>query len=115
KALIERLGSDDPARRREAAKRLEALGESALPLLREAVKSHADPDVRLRAAVVVRAIDAALWGEIRRFGDGGAYWLNRVAFTRDGRAVAAGGGVIFYDLQSGKEVKRVLELQFARN
>src|SRR5436305_5791319 len=112
--LIEQLGSDSAARRREASKRLEALGEAALPLLRRAVQSHADPDVRLRAGLVVRVIETEMWGEIRHFGAGGGYWLNRVAFTRDGRAIAAGGAVILYDLESGKEVHRVMERQFAR-
>src|SRR5207253_3495825 len=112
--LIEQLGSDSATRRREASKRLEALGETGLPLLRKAMRSHADPDVRLRAGLVARAIEATLWGEIRHFGAGGGYWLNRVAFTRDGRALAAGGAVTFYDLQSGKEVQRVMERQIAR-
>ncbi len=112
--LIEQLGSDTAAKRRDASRRLEAMGEPALPLLRKAVRSHADPDVRLRAGLVVRAIEAERWGEVRHFGAGGGYWLNRVAFTNDGRAIAAGGAVIFYDLQTGKEVKRVLERQFAR-
>jgi WD40 repeat protein len=112
--LIEQLGSDSAARRREASKRLEALGEAVLPLLHKAIRSHADPDVRLRVGLVVRAIEATLWGEVRHFGAGGGYWLNRVAFTGDGRAIVGGGGVIFYDLESGKEVNRVMERQFAR-
>src|SRR5262245_39052015 len=112
--LIEQLGNDSAAKRREASRRLEALGEPALPLLRKALQSHADPDVRLRAGLVVRAIESKRWGGVRHFGAGGGYWLNRVAFTGDGRAIATGGAVIFYDLQTGKEVKRVLERGFAR-
>jgi serine/threonine protein kinase len=54
-------------------------------------------------------------GELLRFGPGGGYWLNRVSFSRDGRyAIAAGGGVIWYDLESGREVRRVMELGRAR-
>src|SRR5262245_3624801 len=68
--LIEQLGSDNPSNRRDASKKLEELGEAVLPLLRRAIQSHADPDVRLRAGLVVRAIEAELWGEIRHFGAG---------------------------------------------
>jgi WD40 repeat protein/serine/threonine protein kinase len=49
-------------------------------------------------------------GEVRRFGPGGGYWLNRIAFSRDGRqAIASGGAVFWYDLESGREVRKALE------
>jgi WD40 repeat protein len=112
--LVKQLGEEDAARREAAIRRLEAIGEPALAVLRQVVRTHPDPDVRLRAALVARAIEGGLWGEVRRFGSGGGYWLNRIHFTRDGRALAAGGGVIFYDLKTGKEVNRVLERPFAR-
>jgi WD40 repeat protein len=114
--LIEQLGDEDNAdRRQEAARRLEALGEPALEALRQACKSHPDPDVRLRAALIIRAITTGGLGEVRHFGGNYGYWLNRVAFSRDGKqALAAGGAVIWYDLETGREVRRTLELQFAR-
>jgi hypothetical protein len=112
--LVKQLGDRDAARRAAAARRLESIGEPALAALRQALGTHPDPDVRLRAALVARAIEWGMWGEVRRFGAGGGYWLNRILFTRDGRAVAAGGAVIFYDLKTGKEVNRVLERPFAR-
>jgi WD40 repeat protein len=118
--LIERLGDEDADVRARAAKELEALGERALPALRKAARSDPDVDVRLRAALVVRAIEGKNWGLLRAFGPGAplkaapfglGYWLNRVAFTPDGKyAVACGGGLILYDLETGKEVKRVLEV-----
>jgi WD40 repeat protein/tRNA A-37 threonylcarbamoyl transferase component Bud32 len=38
------------------------------------------------------------------------YWLNRVAFTADGRhALATGGGVLLFDLETGKQVYWILE------
>jgi WD40 repeat protein len=55
-------------------------------------------------------------GEIGRFSWGRpGYWINRVAFVGDGRhGIATGGGVILFDLRTGKELKRSHELQFAR-
>jgi WD40 repeat protein len=122
--LLEQLGADDRAVRLTAMKQLEALGESALPALRKLIASEADVDVRLRAMVVAADIDKQIWGEVRALGAGaslkvappwGGYWLNRVAFTRDGKyAVAAGGALILYDLDTGKEVRRILEVGGAR-
>jgi WD40 repeat protein len=52
--------------------------------------------------------------ELLRFGTDRSFWLNRVAFTPDGRyALATGGAVILYDLQTGAEVRRTLELTYA--
>lgn len=121
--LIEQLGDDDLTRRREASKRLEEIGTPALELLRKAEDGHRDPDVKLRAGLIVRAIEAKAraieaksWGEVRALvGPTRGYWLNRVVFTTDGKyAIAAGGAVILYDLQTGKEIKRVLEVRGAR-
>jgi WD40 repeat protein len=66
-ALITLLGDDDAAKRADAAKKLEAIGEPALAALRKTVKAHADIDVRLRAGLVARAVEKTLWKEIRRF------------------------------------------------
>jgi hypothetical protein len=122
--LIERLGDDSLRVRTEAAKKLEALGEGVVPALRRAAKTHADVDVRLRAAVLAAAIEKGVRGPIRAFGLGAdlraappglGYWLNRVAFSRDGTyAVVGGGGLILYDLATGREVRRVLEVGGAR-
>jgi WD40 repeat protein len=123
-ALIKRLGDEDRKVREQAAQKLEALDEKALAALVQTTKTHDDPDVRLRAAVVARAIMDRHWGEVQTFGIGAAikvappglgYWLNRVALTPDGKyAVGAGGGLILYDLESGKEVRRTLEIPGAR-
>ena len=114
--LIEQLGDDDLARRRAASKRLEEIGTPALKKLRVAERKHSDPDVKLRAGLIVRAIENKGWGEVRTIvGPTRGYWLNRIAFTPDGKqAVAAGGAVIVYDLATGKEVRRVLERRGAR-
>jgi DNA-binding beta-propeller fold protein YncE len=113
---IAQLGDEDAAKRAEAAKQLEAIGEPALGALRKASESDPDVDVRLRAGLLVRKIEGPMWEEVRTItGPTAGYWLNRVAFSPDGKtAIATGGGVIWFDLQNGKEVNRVLELQFAR-
>jgi WD40 repeat protein/predicted Ser/Thr protein kinase len=54
-------------------------------------------------------------GEIRRIGEGGGYWFNRVAFTPDGKsALITGGGVFRFDLETGQQLFNVLELGGAR-
>jgi hypothetical protein len=64
-ALIDQLGDDDT--HAAAQKKLEALGEAALPALRRAARSHDDADVRLRASVLAAAIEKKVYGEVRRF------------------------------------------------
>jgi WD40 repeat protein len=113
---ITQLGDDDPAKRADAAKQLEAVGEPALEALRKAADSHADVDVRLRAALIIKKITGPEWENILTItGPTTGYWINRVAFAADGKtAFATGGAVIWYDLKTGKEVNRVMELQYAR-
>src|SRR4051794_40816285 len=65
--LIDQLGDGDEGVRKAAEKKLTDLGEDVLPALRRAAKEHDDVDVRLSAGVVARAIDKALFGEVRRF------------------------------------------------
>src|SRR5262249_15367913 len=63
--LIEQLGDDDEDVRKKAEKRLLEIGEPAAAALRKASKTHADPDVRLRAVVLAGRIDKNLFGAIR--------------------------------------------------
>jgi WD40 repeat protein len=122
--LIDQLGDDDDTVRKSAMKKLEAVDEEFLPALREIAAGHADVDVRLRLLVVARVIQDRHWALIRAMGigatlkaspPGGGYWLNRVRFSADGKyAVAAGGALILYDLDTGKEVRRVMEVGGAR-
>lgn len=122
--LVDQLGDDDPDVRGDAEKKLVALGDDAVPALRVASKMHPEIDVRLRVLVVLRAIRSAAWGPVKALGPGaalkaypfgGGYWLNRVRFSNDGKyAVAAGGALILYEIATGKEVGRVLEVGGAR-
>jgi WD40 repeat protein len=112
--LIDQLGSGSYVERQAASNRLREIGEPAWSALRKAALSD-DLEVRRRAARLAKDIGEKTFKELRRFGTGGGYWLNRVAFTQDGRqALATGGGVILYDLQTGKELHRTMELSFAR-
>src|SRR5262249_33707189 len=95
--LIDRLGAGGFARRLATMQKLEDVGEPALELLQKASKEHRDPEVRARAKEVIKLITDKLYGELKAMGSpGGGYWLNRVAFTPDGKqAVVSGGAVIF--------------------
>ena len=57
--LIRQLGDDMFAKREEATKELEAIGEPALDALRKAA-SAGDPEIRRRAKQVIRAIAARI-------------------------------------------------------
>lgn len=109
---IDQLDHRDAATRFEASRRLKLAGESVLPRVQKAAKEHVNPRVRQRAAEVAACIQR---GEILTLGKGTPYWFNRVAFTpRGDHAVVTGGAVIVFDLRTGAEVRRSLELNFAR-
>src|SRR5262245_39996993 len=115
--LIDQLSSDDLTQRREAARKLERIGEPALEALRQAARDNPDVDVRLRAFVVIRAIEGGPFEALATLAGQPGYWLNRIAFTPDGKQiVATGGAVIWYEMDrgAGKEVRRALERQYAR-
>jgi tricorn protease-like protein len=112
--LIKNLGHDDFDVRTEARTKLEKIGEPALEKLRKA-RTHDDVEIRDSATYLVTRIEKSLRGEISHFGQPSQYWLNRVVFSPDGtQAIATGGAVIWYDLATGREVNRVMELNFAR-
>ena len=113
--LITQLGSAKYVERKAASNRLADIGEPAWNSLRKAAANSDDLEVRRRAERLAQDIGKKTFIEIRHFGAGGGYWLNRVAFTPDAKqAVATGGAVILYDLQSGKEIHRTMEVAFAR-
>src|SRR4051812_4592618 len=66
-AWIAQLGSEDERTREDAAKRRGALEEDALPLLRRARRSHDDPDVRLRAILLIAAVERLAKREVRSY------------------------------------------------
>src|SRR5262249_9449363 len=113
--LIRLLGSSDSDVREAAAEHLRDIGLPALPALKKVIAETSDAEVRDRAKKLVAHIELNAPADLLTIRGQRGYWLNRVTFSKDGKtAIASGGGVIWYDLETGKEVKRVLELQFAR-
>jgi WD40 repeat protein len=111
--LIDQLGSENADVRKAAAAKLEALGEAALPALREAGKGAADADVRLRALVIAAAITRRNELEERSF-VGHADGVNVLAVSPDGKRLAsasaqAGGehAARVWDLATGQELFRL--------
>src|SRR5262249_11117671 len=86
--LIDQLGDDDADVRAEAAKKLTAFGEGITPTLRKVGKTHADIDVRLRAMVIVAAIEKNLFGEVRKFTSGDGVIV--FAMSPDGKRMVSG-------------------------
>jgi WD40 repeat protein len=106
--LIEQLGDDDADTRKEAEKKLADIGESALPALRKAGKEHADPDVRLRALVLVRVIEKGVFGEIRKFTNHTGI-IRSIAVSKDGKRALTGSQdqtVRLWEIDTGKELKK---------
>ncbi|MBY0232605.1 MAG: hypothetical protein K2W96_25270, partial [Gemmataceae bacterium] len=108
-ALVARLADDDHATRKDAARRLDALGEPVLPLLARFGKTHDDPDARLRALVVKAGIEARLYGEARSY-RGHTEGALAFALSPDGKRLAStsweGGSehvARVWDIATGKE------------
>lgn len=108
--LIDALGDDDAAVRKAAEKKLTALGEDALPPLRRAAKGHSDPDVRIQARIVLRAIEKLVYVEVRNFA-GHKEPVICVAVSPDGKRAVSGSGRVdgysaarVWDLSTGKEL-----------
>jgi WD40 repeat protein len=92
--------------RKAAMKALEQVGERALGPLREAAQ-HADPDVRLRAFVLIRAIDRSLEPEALVLA-GHTDAVVCLDVTRDGKLLVSGGNdstARVWDLQTGRQVR----------
>ncbi len=85
--LIEQLGDDELEMRKVAEKKLADVGETALEPLRKAVKNHSDPDVRLRAIVLIRTIEKGAFGEMRKCIEH-TDTIRHVAVSRDGKRAA---------------------------
>src|SRR5205085_2565712 len=76
--LIKQLGDEDFAKRQEASRKLAEVGEPGLPALRKAAQEDDDAEVRQRAEDLIKQIKREHRSELMKFGNGSAYWLNRV-------------------------------------
>jgi WD40 repeat protein len=106
--LIQQLGDDSFSKREAADKLLAEIGEPALKLLREALKSP-DAEIRQRADDLIRAFGVTVFQVIRSHnGHAGEPQrkATRVVVTPDGRvAISAGSSALrSWDLESGKEI-----------
>jgi WD40 repeat protein len=96
--LILQLGDDDKAKRADAKKQLEALGDSAVEPLRKAAASSDDPEVRNASKVLLERMESKARGMV--FGDHKGR-VNGVAISADGKhAVSASwdGSLRYWDL-----------------
>ena len=110
--LIQQLDDDSSEKRDEATRRLEEIGEPALPLLREAAEKASGAEVRVRARSVIRTIEKSQFGEVARWEGHKTTevtyaWVTRSALTPDGTQVLTAGadGIRVWDAKTGKPVR----------
>jgi WD40 repeat protein len=104
-ALIDKLGSDEVDVRKAAEKELLEMGDPVMPFLKQAIKTHADADVKLRAIVLAQDITRRLYGELKKF-VGHTGNIRSIAVTSDGKkAITASMDhtLRVWDLVGGKE------------
>ena len=102
--LVDQLGHEEFAKRVAARKQLEAIGERALPLLRKAMDSAGDPEIRSAARAIIETSEQKNSGVLRVF-EGHANRVNCVALRADGkRALSASwdGGLRYWDLEKSQ-------------
>ncbi len=106
--LIEQLGSGNYAERQEASKRLDAIGEAALPLLHKAARSE-DLEVRFCARNLLWDIQHRLYGQKHAL-LGHRNVVVSIALSSDGTRVLSGsndGTVRLWELATGKQIRRM--------
>src|SRR5262245_5772989 len=110
--LIRQLGSERFEEREAATRRLDALGEAALPALRRAAGGDEDIEIRRRAAALVRPIERRLAGE-RLVLVGPPGEVRSVALSANGKiglSACGAGPVRIWDLEAGKELRRLADV-----
>lgn len=105
--LIASLGSSSLEVTLASSRRLLAKGASVLPALRHAMLNEHEPLVRRRAKRLLRTLNIAQAGPVRRFASHNTVFT-RAVFSADGqRALTADhdGAVRLWDVESGKETQ----------
>jgi WD domain, G-beta repeat len=107
--LIQKLGDDSFENREDAAKKLVAIGDPALELLRQAAKDSTDAEIRQRSEKLTREIRSLQLSLVRILGESRkmtAAPMKRVEVTPDGKKVVACGSLGCYvlDIESGNEL-----------
>jgi WD40 repeat protein len=106
--LIDQLGDEKPDARTAAEKELIEKGLPVLESLNEAIQSHPDPDVKLRAILLVSTIRKGAYGQLRKFAGHKGGGIRHIAVSKDGKRALTGSmdtTVRLWDLESGKELK----------
>ena len=108
RALVVELSDDSFDKREAAQKRLAALGEPALALIRTAAKESKDLEARERLGQLIRDITSSLFTEVRRFERGDKAnnnWSTRLAVTPDGRRLVTAtlGSLRCLNVDDGRE------------
>src|SRR5262245_29525086 len=101
--LIRQLGHDEYAKREEASEALDAIGKPALDALRKAANTDDDPEIRFRAARIVRAVTGRLRAattkkELERLQ--GTWSL--VAYEMDGKKIQGEDKSFFFTFKGDK-------------
>jgi WD40 repeat protein len=101
--LVKQLGDNDFAKRAQARKLLEAIGEPAVGFLKKAAESADDAEVRSAAAEIVEAYERKHSGSVRTLAGHGAR-VNGVAISADGKQALSAcwdGALRYWDLEKG--------------
>jgi WD40 repeat protein len=107
--LIKQLGDDDFAKRTEAKKQLETIGEPAISSLRKAAQSEGDAEIRAAAKAIVDAFEEKNSGLVRIY-KGHSNRVNGVAISADGkRALSASwdGLLRYWNLEKGDLIREM--------
>jgi WD40 repeat protein len=107
--LVNQLGDSEFAKRAQARKDLEAIGEPALEILKKAVESSKDAEIRSAAKAIVEAIERKTSGLLRSLGGHGNR-VNGVAISADGqRALSSSwdGILRYWNLGNGGLIREM--------
>jgi WD40 repeat protein len=107
--LVNQLGDVDFAKRVEARKQLEAIGEPAVGILKKAIESSGDAEIRTAGKAIVETIERKTSGLLRVFGGHGGR-VNGVDISADGhRALSSSwdGTLRYWNLANGDLIREM--------